>query len=64
MEQEEFKDGLKKYYNHLLYRLDKGASYIEKNENNKKAQKLYQHIVLELSAIEDLMNFYGMEKTE
>lgn len=62
MEQEDFKKHLKEYYNYLLFRLDKGSSYLEKNSNNIKAQELYQEIVGELAQVENLINFYNIEK--
>lgn len=62
MEQEDFKKHLKEYYSYLLFRLDKGAKYLEGNSNNIKAQELYQEIVRELAGIEKLMNFYKIEK--
>lgn len=62
MEQEDFKKHLKEYYSYLLFRLDKGSSYLEKNSNNVKAQELYQEIVEELAEIEKLMNFYKIDK--
>ena len=68
MEEEKiFKENLKKYYDHLLYRFDKGTAYFEelKDANvdiyKTKQYFVYEKIIKEIAAVGELMVFYGME---
>ena len=66
-EEKNFKENLKKYYDHLLYRFDKGTAYFEelKDANvdiyKTKQYFVYEKIIKEIAAVGELMVFYGME---
>lgn len=58
-EREEFIKALNGYYQHLLKRFNNGYDFCSRNADDKKAMKVYEHLIKELATIEAVKNFYN-----
>ena len=56
--QQEFKQELDNYYNHLIVRFENGFKYLEANPTDKKAIRTYEDIINEVQHIERLRSLY------